>query len=447
MPDSSPALALPYLLPAQAQKHVTHNEALDRLDLLVQATVMRVEAQTPPPAPAEGETHALAGGGLTGAWAGHAGQLACWRGGAWQFTAPRAGWRVWDQQARELRIWDGTAWVLPPAGHENLSGLGIGTAPDATNRLSVVAPATLLSHDGAGHRLKINKASAGDTASVLFQSGWTGHAEMGIVGDHDFSIKVSETGSAWTEALGFDAASGRAHGAAVQSGPQDGGDGKLMTVGAFGLGTDRDPPVLADFAVKDRTGFYRHDGTALSGPDPDGLAGVAIALSGAGEDQGFLVLRTDPAAPVRAWIGVRGTDGTAPVWAALPLADGDGNLELAGNRVGGQARTIADDAAAGFVPPRPGGFALVTCSGDGAGDDTVPQAAFSGMIWYETGSNTGISVNSGWTSGPGGSLAVSASDVTGTTGAPGSVTVAAQPGVLKIENRSGAARLFQVTFL
>ena len=51
---------------------------------------------------------------------------------------------------------------------------------------------------------------AGDTASVLFQSGWTGHAEMGIVGDHDFSIKVSETGSAWTEALGFDAASGRA---------------------------------------------------------------------------------------------------------------------------------------------------------------------------------------------------------------------------------------------
>ena len=32
MPDTTPNLALPFILPAQAQKHVTHNEALQRLD-------------------------------------------------------------------------------------------------------------------------------------------------------------------------------------------------------------------------------------------------------------------------------------------------------------------------------------------------------------------------------------------------------------------------------
>lgn len=36
MSDVSPVLALPYILPAQAQKHVTHNEALARLDVAVQ---------------------------------------------------------------------------------------------------------------------------------------------------------------------------------------------------------------------------------------------------------------------------------------------------------------------------------------------------------------------------------------------------------------------------
>ena len=31
MPDITPNLALPFILPSQAQKHVTHNEALQQL--------------------------------------------------------------------------------------------------------------------------------------------------------------------------------------------------------------------------------------------------------------------------------------------------------------------------------------------------------------------------------------------------------------------------------
>ena len=44
MSETSARLSLPYLMPSQAQKHVTHNEAVRQLDILVQANVQsRVE--------------------------------------------------------------------------------------------------------------------------------------------------------------------------------------------------------------------------------------------------------------------------------------------------------------------------------------------------------------------------------------------------------------------
>ena len=51
MSDTSATLSLPYLMPAQAQKHVTHNDALDRLDLVVQLVVTAFDATNPPHQP------------------------------------------------------------------------------------------------------------------------------------------------------------------------------------------------------------------------------------------------------------------------------------------------------------------------------------------------------------------------------------------------------------
>lgn len=203
--DSSPNLALPFLMPSQAQKHVTHNEALGLLDLLVQLTVRDFGATTPPVLPEEGEVWAL-GAAPLGEWAGQAGLLAAWSGGAWIFVEPRPGWRAAGLADGSLRVWSGTGWDRP--GLDNLDGLGIGTAHDATNRLAVSSPATLLSHAGSDHRLFLNKATVIDTASLLFQSGWSGRAEMGLAGDDDFAVKVSADGSIWTEALRVTAATG-----------------------------------------------------------------------------------------------------------------------------------------------------------------------------------------------------------------------------------------------
>ena len=203
MSDNSPRLDLPLIQPAQAQKHVTHNEALRVLDVLVQLTVEAFDATTPPSLPEEGKVYAL-GAGAGGAWLGADGLLAVWIDGGWQFHQPRTGWYATLAGSAELRVFTGAAWA-PLAGGtgstENLPGVGVNTTSDANNRLAVSAPATLLSHEGAGHQLKVNKAATGDTASLLFQTNWSGRAEMGLAGDDAFSIKVSADGSSWNEAL------------------------------------------------------------------------------------------------------------------------------------------------------------------------------------------------------------------------------------------------------
>lgn len=206
MPLSS-RLELPYLEPAQAQKHVTHNEALRKLDMLVQLSVQGFNENTPPALPVTGQVFAL-GAAPTGDWAGQADMLALREDTGWTFAAPQPGWSATLAGTAEQRIWDGAAWRIVAGQSQNLEGLGVNTSSDATNRLAVSAPATLLNHEGADHRLILNKAGAGDTASVLFQSGWSGHAEMGLAGSTGFSVKVSPNGTTWTQALTIDPATG-----------------------------------------------------------------------------------------------------------------------------------------------------------------------------------------------------------------------------------------------
>ncbi len=200
MSDTSPRLALPYLQPAQAQKHVTHNEALRVLDVIVQLAVVAFDATTPPTLPDEGKVYAL-GLGASGGWAGEDGKLAVWVDAGWQFHVPGPGWIATLAGGQELRVWTGAGWQPVVGATQNLDGVGVNTGSDATNRLAVSAAASLFSHAGAGHQLKINKSASGDTASLLYQTNWSGRAEMGLAGDDAFSIKVSADGSSWDEAL------------------------------------------------------------------------------------------------------------------------------------------------------------------------------------------------------------------------------------------------------
>lgn len=202
MTQASPRLNLPFLQPAQAQKHVTHNEALRQLDTIVQLSVSSMNATSAPGTPATGEAH-IVGIGATGDWAGHDGDVATWFDAAWYFQTPKPGWLATISGATDVYVHDGSDWVIATAAVDldNVAGVGVNTTSDGTNRLAVSSPATLLNHEGAGHQLKINKAGVSDTASLLFQSNWSGRAEMGLAGNDAFSIKVSADGSAWGEVL------------------------------------------------------------------------------------------------------------------------------------------------------------------------------------------------------------------------------------------------------
>lgn len=207
--DTSARLALPLLQAAQAQKHITHNEALARLDLLVQLTVQEFDAATPPVTPQEGQVWAT-GASPGGEWTDQPNMLAAWVNAGWLFIAPQAGWQASDPATGALWVRTGGQWVLAtPQTLDNLDGIGIATSSDAFNRLAVASEATLLTHAGAGHQLKINKAAATDTASLLFQTGFGGRAEMGTAGSDDFEIKVSPDGAAFFTGAAFESATGQ----------------------------------------------------------------------------------------------------------------------------------------------------------------------------------------------------------------------------------------------
>ena len=107
---TTPNLALPYLAAAQAQKHVTVNEALDALDALVQLSVISAGLTASPGSPIEGDRYIIASG-ATGAWAGWDASVAQFSGGAWHRQIPQTGWLVWDAGLGQLLVWTGSAWT------------------------------------------------------------------------------------------------------------------------------------------------------------------------------------------------------------------------------------------------------------------------------------------------------------------------------------------------
>jgi Protein of unknown function (DUF2793) len=208
MPNS-PLLALPYLASAQAQKHVTHNEALSLIDGLLHLSVISRNLATPPGVIVDGDRYLVAAS-PTGDWAGQAGLVALRMEGAWRFLAPRKGWRLWVEAENILLVFDGISWVgsATPTQLQNLTLLGVNATADATNKLAVSSSSVLFNHVGAGIQFKVNKNAAANTASLLFQDNFSGRAEVGLTGDDNLHFKVSADGATFFESLIVSGASG-----------------------------------------------------------------------------------------------------------------------------------------------------------------------------------------------------------------------------------------------
>jgi Protein of unknown function (DUF2793) len=210
--DQSPRLSLTYLMPAQAQKHVTVNETFRRLDQLVQQTVLSRTVAAEPGAPNDGDAYILPASPTGTAWATYAqNNIAAYQDGAWTQITAAEGFSAWVADADEFIIYDGAAWnPVSGGGGETAAKFGVNTTADATNKLTVKSNAVLfdaldVGEGGTGDsQVKVNKEAVGDTASHLFQTAFSGRAEFGLTGDDDFHVKVSADGAAWTEAITID---------------------------------------------------------------------------------------------------------------------------------------------------------------------------------------------------------------------------------------------------
>lgn len=212
--SDSPNLGLPFIEAAQAQKHVTHNEALVYLDALVQASAADMAAEFPPPDPPNG-TRVVVGAAPGGAFSGQAGKIAYFDEGAWRFIGPRDGWFVWSLPDECMFVFATGVWTKLEGSIrrlQNLAALGVETSADVANPLSMRGPNALFtarySGDGGDGdlRFKLNKESAAATVSQLYQNNWSGRAETGLCGNDSWSVRCSLDGENWTTALIVDPA-------------------------------------------------------------------------------------------------------------------------------------------------------------------------------------------------------------------------------------------------
>ena len=142
---------LPLLQAGQAQKEVTHNEALAALDLLIHLAAQSRSVTAPPSSPGEGQCWVVPIG-ATGGWAGDAGRIAAFSAGGWQMIDPRAGCLAWIVDEAMFVYHDGAGWRAdgwPAAGlriagrqliaatASAIAGPSGGTTVDAESRAAI----------------------------------------------------------------------------------------------------------------------------------------------------------------------------------------------------------------------------------------------------------------------------------------------------------------------
>lgn len=373
--EHSANLQLPYIMPSQAQKHVTHNEAIRTLDALVQLTVLDRDLSTPPGSPPDGARYLVAAGG-TDAWTGKDGTIAAWQDGAWAFLAPKAGWLLWVADETRLLGFDGAEWIDAAVHSVNPAPMvGVNATADTVNRLAVKSPASLFDEETGDHRMKINKAAAGDTASLIFQSGYSGRAEFGLAGDDDWHVKVSADGSVWTEALTVDRATGR-----------------VRLPAALSLGDENQVVTQRHVREKlgaNRTYYVRPDGSDSNDGQANNAGGAFLTLQKAIDTVAALDISTYN-------VAINVADGTYTAGVTLngPWV-GTGTVTITGNTTtpancliqlpgSGACVTVTNSGRL-----RIGGFKFVTSGGIGLYANTYGTISLSGAVDFGA-SNTQV---------------------------------------------------------
>ncbi len=383
--SETPHLQLPLLLASQAQKHVTHNEAIALIDAFTQLAVISRTIAAPPSGPGEGDRY-IVGPSASGAWAGRDDELAIFRDGDWDFRAPATGWLAWVAAEATFVVWRGDAWTVIDTDvpdDPRFASLGVNTDADETNRFAVKSNAVLfapLEAAGGGTgdvRFIIGKEAIADTASLLFQTNWSGRAEIGLAGDDRLRVKVSPDGAFWTDALVADPADGTvhipagAHLAALNSGPiagfrnlvingnftinQRGFAGGTLAAGSYGL--DRWKAGAAGAEVSVAGGIVTlTSGSLVQVIEAPDLAGETVTVSVEGPSADIVVDLDGVGATIHAGAGRRGATLVVP-------GGSTGDVTLTLSASGATFRRVQLEVG-GYATPferRPAGTEIALC--------------------------------------------------------------------------------------
>ncbi len=354
-------LKLPYLQAAQAQKHVTINEALEIIDVALQLSVEDKDLSAPPADPAEGVRYIVAAG-ASGTFAGHEDDVAVWRAGAWIFLSPQVGWRAFVRDENRL-------YVFTPAGWSATASEGGGAGSVAA---SLTGTTLAIDVDAAHGEVDLSPLVTTDAGALV-----TGTLD-------EARLPASLSGLTLTGTLSQDYANLAYGGTGLSVSVADNGNAYLAGSTGPGAIDGQSRLYWSRAAGCWRTeGAFEADGLGVGGASPDGvnrlaMAGEAALFTNANGDVRVKVNKASAAATAshlfqsdwsgRAEFGLVGGDTfvvkvspDGSTWhTGLSVDPADGGVSVpTGLTVAGSPVVTAGDvfagAASGLVPGSGGG--------------------------------------------------------------------------------------------
>ncbi len=333
MAEESVKLRIPYIAAAQAQKHVTHNEAMTLLDTLVQLSVIDKDLAAPPGSPAEGDTYIVAADGA-GAWIGWDKRIARFIDGTWRSYLPGegdgAGWLAYVIDEETLYVFTGTDWeqLFVAEGHSGVSSVN-GATGDVSLTLDDVDDVDAAS-PGDGHVLTWDDGvgawvpaapTGGDPVTLEPEGEWdsvTTYAKLAV---------VSYEGASYVSRIGGNTANPPDESPdewMLLAAPGDGGNvnttGAPVAAGNLVQYEDTSGNVIEDSGIAAANILVAADiGAAVQAYDADLAAVAALSANG-------LIARTGAGAAASRSVAVTASTG-------LSVTNGDGvsgNPTLAG---------------------------------------------------------------------------------------------------------------------
>lgn len=109
--DETIRWALPLLASGQAQKEITHNEAIGTIDRLLHLAVLSRSIATTPTQPGAGDAYIISAS-PTGVWSGAAGKLASFDGFGWIMSDPKPGCVAWVADEQQFAVYADSGWLI-----------------------------------------------------------------------------------------------------------------------------------------------------------------------------------------------------------------------------------------------------------------------------------------------------------------------------------------------